>query len=306
MAKEGKKLELYEILAAKRDKGKVPLGLDQKTAKQANTPEPEPEVEVTDRPGVIIDDAVSRDAGFAPVKEPPPAAPPPPPPHPVVEARPEPRERERAPSRREIKPPKVKERPAPVQEHPEPIPEPRPKSPREVVFALDTALFFFFVVLVLVGTSFFIGYKRGLEERPTGLAGLADLEVMDGERLNIRNLSPAPRTTVRPSEQDYTLIIRTEPASDELPERLELELSEALIRGRQLASYDFPGFIFRSSGSEPLYILAVGVAPTINDAGLESLRNLYNSMDGINLSRVPVPYKGCRISPIRELGTPVY
>lgn len=302
MAKEGRKLELYEILAAKRDKGKMPLGLDQKTARQANTPEPEPETEITDRPGVIIDDAVSREVGFAPIQEPEPVAPPP------VETRIEPKEISPAPAR-EYKPPKSKERPPPVQEYQEPIPEPkpsRPKSPREVVFALDTALFFFFIVLILVGTSFFIGYKRGLEERPTGLAGLAELEVMDGDRLNIRNLSPPPRTTVKPAEQDYTLVLRTEPASEELPERLELELSEALVRGRQQVGYDLPGFIFRTSGSEPLYILAVGVADDYSSTELEKLRTIFNNMDGINLSRIPTPYKGCSISAIRQLGTLVY
>ncbi len=56
MAKDGRKLELYEILAAKRAKGKIPLGLDA-TAKQTNPPEQEMP-DVTDAPGVIIDDAL--------------------------------------------------------------------------------------------------------------------------------------------------------------------------------------------------------------------------------------------------------
>jgi phenylalanyl-tRNA synthetase beta chain len=43
-------------------------------------------------------------------------------------------------------------------------------------------------------------------------------------------LAPPPRAAVRPSEADYTLILRTESASDDLPERLEMELAEALTR----------------------------------------------------------------------------
>ena len=63
MAKD-KKLELFEVLAAKRAKGKNPLGMDVKPAKQANVPDPEPEV--TDAPGLIIDDAVSAEVGYRP------------------------------------------------------------------------------------------------------------------------------------------------------------------------------------------------------------------------------------------------
>lgn len=307
MAKDGRKLELYEILAAKRAKGKAPLGIDAKSAKQANAPEAEPEI--TDAPGLIIDDAVSAQANFsrsaeavAPTREAPKA--------PAASVRPEPPRREPEPTRHEppAAPPR-RERyvpPPPVQEYVEPAPEPRPKSPREVVFALDTALICFTIVLALVGSSYFIGYKRGQEERPAGLAGIAEIETGDPNRLSIRNLTPPPRAAMRPPETDFTLIIRKEPATDDLPERLELELAEALARGRSESGMDFPGFIFRTSGNDPHYIIAVGLGQSVNDAGLNRLLQIYNVMEGITLSRQPRPYLGCRIAPVRELGTPVY
>ncbi len=175
-----------------------------------------------------------------------------------------------------------------------------------VVFALDTAFIFFTVVLALIGCSYFLGYKRGQEERPTGMAGVADIDSADPDRINIRNLDPAPRSAIRPAEQDWTLVLRTEPASDELPERLELELAEAAMRGRHEAGRDVPGFIFRTTGNNPLYILTVGLGRTANDADLDALFKIYNKMEGMTFSRVPRPYIGCSIAPVRELGTAVY
>ncbi len=321
MAKDGKKLELFEILAAKRATGKVPLGLDAKPAKQANAPDADVPPDVMDAPGVIIDDAVSAEVGFQPP--------------PMKEREREtlvipPRETERE-SRRKLPPrPETRQpdedapetrgetrettkalRPdsavhRPVPDFAEPAPEPRPKSPRELIVALDTALIVFTVVTLLVACSYFIGYKRGQEERPAGIAGAAEIETADPARLNIRDLTPPPRAAMRPPEQDFTLIIRKEPASDELPERLELELSEALARGGREAGRDLPGFIFRTSGADPQYILAVGLGQTANDQELSRLLKIYNDMEGINLSRQERPYLGCRIAPVRELGVPVY
>lgn len=315
MAREGKKLELYEILAAKRAKGKTPLGAplgaESKSAKQPNAPDTEPDI--TDAPGLIIDDAIAddvraqlqtqaetttpenRDSARQSARD-------------AIEQSPLPfskrleskfsRKRDKHPSR--LSPPGEMAEQAPAQE------PARARSPKEVVFALDTALVFFTVILALLGCSYFIGYKRGQEERPAGLAGLSEIETEDPNRLNIRHLSPPPRSAMRPPEHDYTLIIRKETASDDLPERLELELAEALARGRREVGRDIPGFIFRTTGADPHYILAVGLGQNANDQELNRLLKIYNDMEGINLSRQPRPYLGCRIAPVRELGTAVY
>lgn len=319
MAKDGRKLELYEILAAKRAKGKVPLGIEVKNARQANMPEPEPEI--TDAPGLIIDDAIDGSAFLASRAEETPA--PEPPPTVVIEpsarttapVEPPPlrmdQKRAEQPAYGEIRRERTErrqERKTRIIEAPEPVAvaEPKVRSPREVVFALDTALICFTVVLALIGCSYFLGYKRGQEERPAGMAGVSDIETAEGSRLGIRTLSPPPRAAFRPPETDYTLVIRIEPATDELPERLELELAEALQRGRQEIGRDIPGFIFRTSGNDPHYILAVGLGQSVNDQELNRLLQIYNVMEGIALSRQPRPYIGCRIAPIRELGTAVY
>lgn len=327
MAKEGKKLELYEILAAKRAKGKVPFGPDAPT-KQANAAGPAPEV-ITDGPGLIIDDAVipavanherkeaprgeaAPSPAPVPAKEaPPPAAQPEPA---LVETpiQPAPFRQEQETPRQVPKRGKTRKiltrapQPAPAPEYVEP--EPRPRSPREVVFALDTALIFFTVILALIGSSYFIGYKRGQEEKPAGLIGMGEIEVRDPSRIMILNLDAEEhRTTIHPPEQDYTLIIRKEPATDNnIPERLKLELAEALLRGKQQSGKDVPGFIFRTAGSDPHFILAVGLGQNVNDQGLNELLQVYYAMDGVTLSREPKPYRGCRIAPVRELGTPVY
>ena len=293
MAREGKKLELYEILAAKRAKGKQLFEL--KEAKQANSSK---EVDAGRQksdsptpPSVIIDDSIGSeylaDRGMP------------------VSAEPDESWRETASPPKRGKEWPVQAKPAPMPS--EPAPEPRPRSPREVVFALDTAFIVFIAMLALVGSSYFLGYKRGQEEKPAGLAGLGDMEVSDPDRLSLRNLAPAPRAILRPSDQDYTLVLRTEPGSDDLSERLELELAEAVANGRQRGAGDIPSFIFRTSGNDPRYILAVGLGSSANDAELTRLQlQIFNPMEGITLSLEPRPYIGCRIAPVRELGTPVF
>lgn len=314
MAKDGKKLELYEILAAKRAKGKTPLGnplgSEIKSAKPEKTPESDPDV--IDAPGLIIDDAISEDirsqlhdgsgtehgekTDSARQQDSGVLEPPPPRFGKILEKRFS-RKRDKHPSRI-VAPGDAQERPR--------TKEPRTRSPGEVVFALDTALVFFTVILALLGSSYFIGYKRGQEERPAGLAGLSEIETEDPNRLNIRHLSAPPRSAMRPPENNYTLIIRKESAADDLPERLELELAEALARGRREVGRDIPGFIFRTAGADPHYILAVGLGQNANDQELNRLLKIYNDMEGINLSRQPRPYLGCRIAPVKELGTAVY
>ncbi len=299
MAREGKKLELYEILAAKRAKGKMPPGFEGKPVKQANVLESEqetPESETVHSPGLIIDDAVRPELIQ-------PETPPVYQTHSVRENQNQlyKRERDREREREREKEQRERER------QPEPAPEPpRPRSPREVVFALDTAFIFFTVVLALIGSSYFLGYKRGQEERPDGLTGAAEIDLSNPDRVNLRLLSPAPRSTMRPPETDFTLVLRTEPASDDLPERLELELAEAVARGRQQAGTDIQGFIFRTGGNDPRYVLSVGLGRTATDAELNRLLEIYYKMEGVTLSREPRPYIGSRIAPVRELGVPVY
>lgn len=320
MAREGKKLELYEILAAKKAKGKAPMGFDPKTIRHTAVPETQsPDSRAFEQnraaPGIIIDDAVSaeylnaRGVRDAPTETP--AIPSPPPAlttHPVYQPPvAQPVQPDAWPTRpRDRAAPQAMQASAPMPVVPEPAPEPRPKSPREVVFGLDTAFIFFIVVLALVGSSYFLGYKRGQEERPAGLAGIGDIEMSEPGRVNLRHLAPAPRATLRPSEQDYTLILRTEPAGEDLPERLELELAEAVALGRKQGGGDIQGYIFRTGGNNPLYVLAVGLGRTANDAELDRLLKIYYRMEGVTLSREPMPYRGCRVAPVRELGTAVY
>lgn len=304
MAKEGRKLELYEILAAKRAKGKQPLGLDSKLLKPANGRDEEAPGTKTTGPEreVIVDDSLGSE--FAPIREE------------VLEVSeapasgglfPRPRETRRGETRRgEPRRAETRILTVPAEEPAalEPAPEPRRRSPREVVFALDTAFIFFTVVLALVGSAYFLGYKRGQEERPTGLAGVGDIEVSDPARLTLRNPVPvSSRATVRPAEQDFTLILRTEPAADNQPDRLELELAEAVAVGKQKGAGDVSGFIFRTEGNDPRYVLAVGLGKSANDAELNRLRTIYYQLEGVTLSREPRPYVGCRIAPVKDLGT---
>lgn len=298
MAKEGKKLELYEILAAKRAKGKAPLAIEPKSHQPEETEPPPPPPVPDRRPSarseetgeepermIIVDDALDQsvvDEGY-PSYAPPRA------------------ERQRA------SPPSGKAGKAAQQQRPPPAPapEPRPRTPREVVFRLDTAFIMFIIVLALVGSSYFLGHKRGQEERPAGLVGLGDTETADPDTVNLRHLSPPARTMIRPPEQDYTLVLRTEAASENLPERLEYELAEAMAKGSKAAGTDVLGFIFRNTkGNDTRYVLAVGLGKTPNDPELNRLLPIYNQME-LSLSREPRPYIGCQIAPVRELGTPV-
>lgn len=286
MAREGKKLELYEILAAKRAKGKSPLALDAKSAQQANSLPAEPDVPPPGQGGMIVDDSISPEIARE---------------WPAADAAPTPPQTQ---YRSETRVRKAEQYAPPP---PEPPPEPpRPRSPREVVFALDTAFIFFTVMLALVGSSYFLGYKRGQEERPAGLVGLSDIELSDPAHLGLRHLGPAPRATIRPAEQDYTLLLRTEPATNDLPERLEMELAEAVARGRQAMGAEVQGFIFRTGGNAPHYALTVGLGRTANDAELHRLLQTYNKMEGLTLSREQRPYISCRIASVKDLGTPVY
>lgn len=297
MAREGKKLELYEILAAKQAKGKTPLGIGNNNVRQANSIEPEPDgnKQVAPEgagPGIIIDDAVSAEISL---------------PRPAPESG----ERQTYATAWEARTNRSPERQvqSAVSQTPElaPEPEPRPKSPREVVFSLDIAFALFFLpILGLVISSYFLGYKRGQEERPVGLAGFVDIETADSGLIKLQHLAPAPRSTMRLSDQDYTLILRTEPAGDDLPERLEMELAEAVAMGQKKGGGDIQGFIFRTGGNSPLHVLAVGLGRRADDPDLTRLQQLFYQMDGITLSRTPLPYRECRIAAVRDLGTSVY
>lgn len=324
MAKEGKKLELYEILAAKRAKGKTPLFIEARQQQEAQ-PEPEPPAPIpapapeprtsaprteattdADEPEklVIIDDALDMGAANAEF-----ANYPPPRQDYAQSARTAPRQAKASPYR--ATPPQPVSQgiaggtAAPAAPQPAPVPaaEPRVRKPREVVLALDTAFIMFVVIVALVGSSYFLGYKRGQEERPAGMAGMGDIETANPENFNLRHLSPAARSVTIPPEQDYTLVLRTEPATEELPERLEYELAEAMARGSREYGAQVQGFIFLNrTGNDSRFVLAVGLARTPNDADLNRLLQIYNRMEGISLSREPRPYIGCQIAPIRELG----
>lgn len=301
MAKEGKKLELYEILAAKRAKGKQPLEFTPQ-AKEEEKPQPEVQPYKLDTDGrkIIIDPSVQEYSELL-AKQPANQTPSP-------ESQ-QPRQQET----RVVEPPKpapVPPPPAPEPEpEPEPIPEPRPKrrsSPREVVFALDTAFIFFTVVLALIGCSYFLGYKRGQEERPNAMGTHGEIETSDPDRLEIHSMLPRARATITPSDQDFTLMLRTEPASDDLPERLELELAEAVARGRRQTGKDIQGFIFLTTGSEPRYVLTVGLGTSFTDQELNDLQKIYYQMDGLTMSREPAPYRASRVASVKELGRVVY
>ncbi|MDR1612219.1 MAG: hypothetical protein LBT97_05475 [Planctomycetota bacterium] len=290
MAKDGKKVELYEILAAKRAKGKLAMPVDKTgpmyEAERALTPLVPGRTDIPRAAGartIVIDEAV--DAGPAGGAQAygqrsfPPAELPRTGDGDVVHAPPEPEE---IPS------------------------EPRKRSMREVNFGLDTVFVLFVVVLALVGSTYFLGYKRGQEERPTGLVGLADIENANPDLYGLRNLSPAARSSIHPPEQDFTLVLRTEPAEEDTRDRLEMELAEAMARGSREVGTDVPGFLFRSSrGNDARYVLAVGLGKTPNDPELNRLLQVYNTMDGIALSREPRPYIGCQIAQVGDLGTPV-
>jgi len=313
MAKEGKKLELYEILAAKRAKGKMPLALDAKVPPPEEEPPPppapvpekprslgyeKPEVPETREKMIIVDDALDGtavDEGYPSYL----------PPQPEYQQTAPVRQNKAFQRAAQVAPP-PQAAVAPPLQPPPPPPEPRVRAPREVVLALDTAFIVFVIVLALAGSSYFLGYKRGQEERPAGLVGLGDIDSANPDSINLRHLSPPARAGVAPPEQDYTLVLRTEPAADNLPERLEYELAEAMARGGREAGLDLQGFIFRNTkGNDTRFVLAVGLAKTPNDPELQKLLQIFNKMEGISLSRESRPYIGCQIAPIRELGVPV-
>lgn len=309
MAKEGKKLELYEILAAKRARGKAPLSKETKPI-VSNVSEATPDPVRHYNRKVIVDPAVE-DAYAAQERM---AAPPPTSePEPEVQVSGYAQAAVQAPSPSPsmvVPPPPPVLMPPTVQpahdSYPEPAPEPRVRSSREVVFGIDSAFILFVIIIGLLASSYFLGYKRGQEEKPAGVSATGDVESGDFDKFNVRALTPAARPSIRPPEQDYTLVLRSEAAKDALPERLEMELSEALAKAREKFGEESPGFIFKTGGSEPRFVLAVGVGKDAVDPGLDKLLKFYNTLQEVVMSREPWPYKNCKVAPIRELGTPVY
>lgn len=254
MAKEGKKLELYEILAARRAKG---IGVSDANPVSQASHAPPPQTE----PGSQAPPFRKADAPFSePVAE-----------HYVT----------------------------PV----EPLPtiEPRPRSPREVVFKLDVAFMLFVVATTLVIASYFLGYKRGREERPTALVTTDDVDSANLGDLSLRNVQPLTKVLIRPPENDYTLVLRSEAAKDVQIDRLNWELAEAIERGRRKSGEEIQGFIFQTSGGDAQYSLAVGLAKTRDDQALDRLRKIYYEME-MSIAREPRPYKTCKISQVKELG----
>ncbi|MDR1535151.1 MAG: hypothetical protein LBU64_08665 [Planctomycetota bacterium] len=296
MAKQGKKLELYEILAAKRGKGKQPLAFEPRSLRPPGKPGPEPAAadRIGTAPALIIDEGVLPELPNAVSGEG------------WKKAGPEVKT---APGEIHFfSPPQRPAYPAAVAAEAvsEPKAPPRPRSPREVVLALDMAFFCSLAFLGMAVCSYFIGYRRGQEERPASLVGGDDIFYADPNRLSPRRLAPAPRAVVSPGEQDYTLIIRTEAVDGELPERLELELAEAVAKGKLGGGDEVQGFIFKTGGTDPRFVLSVGLGKSANDPRLDKLLKIYYQMDGLTFSRETTPYRGCRVAPVRELGVQVY
>ena len=281
MAKEGKRLELYEILAEKRAKG-IPL-LEKPAVRSINPPPPVPAkpAKVPVQNPAQNYDYYTQATTFAPKRAENIAL------EPKIE---------------EMQLAEVFSEPENVKKNPEVARvEPRAKSAKEIVFALDTAFMVFFAVTVLLISAYLLGYKRGQEEKNI-VAGNAEIDNADLAGINLRSLPPAIRSVTRPPEQDYTLILRTEPVKDVDLRRLDLELAEAMLRGRKDVGVDIQGYIYRTSGTEPRYVLAVGLGKTRDDAGLEKLRNVYSKMERLTMSREETPFQAANIAQVKDLG----
>lgn len=159
----------------------------------------------------------------------------------------------------------------------------RNRNGREIVFSLDGAFVIFVVVLLLIGTAFFLGYRKGSSEVRASFVSNVKPEITENaDDLKLVEANTPPEGVIEIPQDKYSLRLvslkRTAGNYKALVELRRKLLGNSLISGSRLQVFIF------DKGKGGVYSLAVGLFSKPEDEMIATLRDFFNkySLDGKN------------------------
>lgn len=173
------------------------------------------------------------------------------------------------------------------------------RSGREIVFSLDAAFVIFVVVLLLIGTAFFMGFRRGkVEARSEFINGIAGKVVNASSEIGIipEDSSRIPGGYEQIPSGKFTLRLFNLPRTPESFEKMRKH-RELLMADGSIASSRLNVLVFDNRQS---YTLAVGLFDKREDDVLRSLKTFFKEGAGASPD-----FKEISVESASDLGTPI-
>lgn len=171
-----------------------------------------------------------------------------------------------------------------------------PRSGREIVFSLDGAFVIVVVVLFLIGTAFFVGYRRGAIESQNKFAGHArdNIATTSREIGIVREDPGALAGEVRIPAGKFTLRLLTVPRNADSLQKLRERRLE-LMTMPAIASSSIEVYIFDKGQN---LSLGVGSVDSRDNEALKLLKDAFARETGAE-------FAGMSVESIDDLGRPV-
>ncbi len=174
----------------------------------------------------------------------------------------------------------------------------RNRTGKEIVFSLDGAFVIFVIVLLLIGTAFYLGYQKGAAE--TKASFVRDVhpdDTLSAGKLKLVNEYNPPAGSIEVPKDKYSLKLISLKHSDENYRKL-VDLKNRILGNALVASSKLHIFIF-DRGTGGVYSLAIGLFDKTDDEMLVTMKEYFKtfSFDGKN----PV-FKNYSTERVEDLG----
>ncbi len=157
------------------------------------------------------------------------------------------------------------------------------RSGREIVFSLDGAFIIFVVILLLIGTAFFLGYRKGASEvKASFVRNVRAEKNADVNTLRLVNEYTPPLGSIDIPNGKYSLKLISLKRSDANYRKL-VEIKNTILSNALVASSKLHLFIF-DKGKGGVYSLAIGLFDKTSDEMLMTMKEYFKnySLDGKN------------------------
>ena len=172
----------------------------------------------------------------------------------------------------------------------------RSRTGREVVFSLDGAFVIFVIILLLIGTAFYLGYQKGASEtKASFVRDKTPSDTLAVDKLKLVNEYMPPTGSISVPTDKYSLKLISLKKSDNNYRRL-VDLKKQIQGNQLVASSKLHLFIF-DKGS--VYSLAIGLFDKVDDEMLITIKEYFKnfSLDG----RSPA-FKNYSVERVEDLG----
>lgn len=177
---------------------------------------------------------------------------------------------------------------------------PRSVTGREIIFGIDTAFVVFVSVLILIGTAFYMGHQRALEQSRRGLIEETGTPVPSADDLDVlKSIEGAERGGISIPQGKYTLQIFETAEADGKDLRL-LAYDRAFVLNLEEVRREgvAEAHVFRKDG---VLVLTVGLFDDESNPKLVRLREAFQQTVTGPPHRDEQPYRTCRIARVGEL-----